>query len=105
MLAGVSDFQKKRIPPQQVLPVAYLIPGCLEKRVELGSQSSSGSGAAADVWKSENLEDWKSRNLGIRKSGSIKSENLEIGKCGTPTSETQNISKWNFIMPNILAGF
>ena len=50
----------------------YLIPGCVGRGVRLGSENSSGAGAAGGgVWKSGNLEIWKFGILGIWRSGDL----------------------------------
>ena len=55
-----------------------MIPGCVERGVRLGSESSSGgAGAGGGVWKSWNLEIWEFGDLGIWRS-----EDLEIQKFG-----------------------
>ena len=59
-----------------------MIPGCIGKRVRLGSDSLSGT-AAGRVWKSWNLEICEVGNLGTLKSrilGSTKSPKQEFSK-------------------------
>ena len=49
----------------------YLIPGCVERGVRLGSEGSSGGG----VWKSGNLEIWE---FGVQQIKKIKILKIQI---------------------------
>ena len=52
-----QDFGTKILGPRSWLLATYLIPGCVGRGARLGSESSSGAGAASGgVWKSGNLE-------------------------------------------------
>ena len=69
----------------------YLIPGCVETGVRLGSESSSGAAGATGgggVWKSGDLEIWEFGDLGFWRSG-----DLEIQKFGINRMEKINVLK------------
>ena len=71
MVLGGSGYYVGFTKSQQGFLATYSIPGCVGKGVRLGSENSSSA-----VWKSGNLEisefgdleTWKSRNLGSKKS-------------------------------------
>ena len=61
----------------------YLIPGCVERGVRLGSENSSGGGATGGVWRPGNLGIRRSGDLDIQKFGDLgnwKSRNLGSNK-------------------------
>ena len=59
----------------------YLVPGCVERGVRLGSESSSATAAVGGVWEPGNLEIWDLGNLEIWGPGNP--EILRVGDLET----------------------
>ena len=83
---------------QQGLLATYLIPGCVGRRVKLGSENSSSAGADDVVWKSGNLEIWEFGDLGIWRSGDLK-----IQKFGVQQMKKIKFSKSKSVLPKMSA--